>query len=198
MEIEKAKPKRKVVKKDIEKNDDSSELSLIQSIHEIRGKRVMMDFDLAKRYEVETKVLKQSVKRNIKRFPPDFMFQLTKEEFKILRSQIVTSRWGGTRYLPCAFTQEGVAMLSGLLNSDTAIDTNIKIMRAFVAVRNYFLDFAEFKQEFKEEIKEINARLDKNDMTFEAIFKLFDEYIRHKKELDKPRTQIGFKQSNNK
>jgi hypothetical protein len=96
------------------------ELSIIQSIHEIRGYKVMLDFDLAKRYEVETKVLNQTVKRNMRRFPSDFMFQLTKQEFIHLRSQFVTSSWGGSRYLPFAFTEQGIAMLSGLLNSNIA------------------------------------------------------------------------------
>lgn len=107
-------------------------------IYEIRGQRVMLDFDLAEMYGVETKVLNQSVKRNISRFPIDFMFQLTTEEFKNLRSQIVTSNErGGRKYAPLAFTEQGVAMLSGLLNSDVAIQANIVIMRAFVSMRNY-------------------------------------------------------------
>ena len=106
-------------------------------IYEIRGQRVMLDRDLAELYDVPTKALNQSVKRNIKRFPPDFMFQLSREEFENLRSQIVTSKWGGTRTMPHAFTEQGVAMLSGLLHSDRAIQANIAIMRAFVAMRNY-------------------------------------------------------------
>jgi hypothetical protein len=147
---------------------------------------------------VETKVLNQSVKRNIKRFPPDFMFQLTKEELKILRSQIVTSSWGGMRYLPYAFTQEGVAMLSGLLNSDTAIDTNIKIMRAFVAIRQYILNYAEIKHELVDFMRETRAKFDENDMKFDTLFKLFDEYIAYKKELEKPRNPIGFRTNANR
>ena len=116
------------------------ELQVIQSkIYEIRGCKVMLDFDLALLYQVETKVLNQTVKRNIKRFPSDFMFQLTKQEVEILRSQFVTSSWGGSRYLPYAFTEQGIAMLSGLLNSDIAIEMNIAIMRAFVTLRQYAL-----------------------------------------------------------
>ena len=95
----------------------------------------MLDFDLASMYEIQTKVLNQSVRRNIKRFPDDFMFQLSKIEWESLRSQIVTSKRGGTRYTPFAFTEQGVAMLSGVIHSDVAIATNIRIMRAFVAVR---------------------------------------------------------------
>ena len=114
------------------------ELQPIQSkIYEIRGQRVMLDRDLAELYQVTTSALNQAVKRNSKRFPPDFMFQLTNQEFANLKSQIVTSGWGGIRKMPYAFTEQGVAMLSGLLNSDIAINANIAIMRAFVAMRNY-------------------------------------------------------------
>ena len=95
----------------------------------------MLDFDLARLYQVEAKVLNQAVKRNLKRFPPDFLFQLDTKEFTNLKSQFVTSSWGGTRKLPFAFTEQGVAMLSGLLHSDIAIAANIAIMRAFVQVR---------------------------------------------------------------
>lgn len=110
----------------------------IQSkIYEIRGQRVMLDRDLAELYQVTTSALNQAVKRNSKRFPPDFMFQLTNQEFANLKSQFVTSSWGGIRKMPYAFTEQGVAMLSGLLNSDIAINANIAIMRAFVAMRNY-------------------------------------------------------------
>ena len=97
-------------------------------IYEVRGQKVMLDRDLASLYQVQTKVLNQTVKRNIKRFPADFMFQLTKEEFLNLKSQIVTSSWGGIRKMPFVFTEQGVAMLSGLLNSDIAIDVNIKFI----------------------------------------------------------------------
>jgi hypothetical protein len=98
------------------------ELSIVQNkIYEIRGQKVMLDFDLAEMYEVETKVFKQAVKRNIKRFPKDFMFTLTQKEFNSLRSQIVTSKKGGTRYMPTAFTEQGVAMLSSVLKSEKAI-----------------------------------------------------------------------------
>lgn len=128
------------------------ETEVIQSkIYEIRGIKVMLDKDLAELYQVEVKVLNQSVKRNIKRFPSDFMFQLTKDEWDNLKSQFVTSslgrkegnlkfqngtsNWGGSRKLPFAFTEQGLAMLSGILNSDIAIQVNISIMRAFVAIR---------------------------------------------------------------
>ena len=114
------------------KNTIMNELQLIQSkIYEIRGQKVMLDFDLAEMYEVETRVLNQAVKRNIRRFPDDFMFQLTVSEWDTLKSQFVISRRGGTRKLPFAFTEGGLTMLSGVLNSDIAIQVNINIMRAF-------------------------------------------------------------------
>ena len=103
-------------------------------IFQIRGKKVMLDEDLAELYNVPTKVLMQAVKRNIRRFPSDFMLLLTRQEVTILRSQFVTSRWGGRRYLPYAFTQEGVSMLSSILNSERAIMVNMQIMRAFVSL----------------------------------------------------------------
>ena len=125
----------------------SDELILVQDlIHEIRGKKVMLDFDLAKLYQIETRALKQAVRRNLERFPDDFMFVLTQEEHKSLklnmRSQFVTSNEGisdYTRYAPFAFTEQGVAMLSSVLKSNVAIAANIAIMRAFVRVREYLL-----------------------------------------------------------
>lgn len=117
-----------------------NEIEEIRSrIHTIRGKQVMLDKDLAELYGVEVRTLNQSVKRNENRFPPDFMFQLDREEWEILKSQFVTSSWGGVRKLPYAFTEQGVAMLSSVLRSDTAIEVNIRIMRTFVAVRQYLL-----------------------------------------------------------
>lgn len=132
------------------------ELTQIQSkIYEIRGQRVMLDRDLAELYQVTTSALNQAVKRNNKRFPPYFMFQLTNQEFANLKSQIVTSSWGGVRKMPYAFTEQGVAMLSGLLNSDVAINANIAIMRAFVAMRNYIMTTTTVTAE----LSEIRARL---------------------------------------
>ena len=133
------------------------ELQIIQSkIYEIRGERVMLDRDIAALYNVETKVLNQAVKRNIKRFPEDFMFQLSKTEFQIWKSQIVTSNSDkmGLRRPPYAFTEQGVAMLSGILNSDVAIDTNIRIIRAFVALRR-IVSIPNTTERFKQIEKEI-------------------------------------------
>ena len=126
------------------------ELELIKnSILDIRGKRVILDYELAKLYEVETRVLKQAVRRNIDRFPEDFMFQLTKEEWKLLRSQSVTLEIGKgqhPKYLPFAFTEQGVAMLSAVLNSQRAIHASIQIMRAFVLMRQWALNYQELQE----------------------------------------------------
>lgn len=117
-----------------------SEVILVQNlIHEIRGKKVMLDFDLAKLYQVETRSLNQAVKRNIKRFPPDFMFQITADEWNANSSQFVMTSNRPKSALPFAFTEQGIAMLSGVLKSDVAIAANIAIMRAFVQVREYLV-----------------------------------------------------------
>lgn len=152
------------------------EVQVIQNkIYEIRGLRVMLDRDLAALYEVQTKALNQAVKRNIKRFPTDFMFQLNKEEFENLRSQIVTSSWGGTRTMPYAFTEQGVAMLSGLLNSDRAIRANIAIMRAFVAMRNYITTTTTITAELAE-IRAKLALLERNnEENMEAVNDLSED-----------------------
>ena len=116
---------------------------ITNKIHFIRNQKVMLDFDLALLYEIETKVLKQAVRRNIIRFPDDFMFELTESEYKSLRSQIVTSNKGGVRYMPFCFTEQGIAMLSSILNSEKAIKINIAIMRTFVLLRNSILSLEE-------------------------------------------------------
>ena len=135
----------------------SEDLMIVQNlIYEIRGQKVMLDFDLAKLYQVETKVLNQAVRRNIKRFPEDFMFQLDNKEFANLKSQIVTSSWGGRRTPPLAFTEEGIAMLSSVLHSDVAIAANISILRAFVKVREYLLMVSTVSAE----VKELRAKVD--------------------------------------
>ncbi|MDH6535422.1 ORF6N domain-containing protein [Parabacteroides sp. 52] len=181
------------------------ELTLIQSkIYEIRGQRVMLDFDLAEMYGIETKYLKRSVKNNIKRFPSDFMFEMTKNEFDSLRCQNCTSKRGGTRYMPYAFTELGVSMLSSVLNSDIAIEVNVSIMRAFVAVRRLLANppvdkYNELKtevQELKEYIEEVFT--DYNDlhedtrMQLELINESLAELQANRKLSDKPRNPIGF------
>ena len=131
-----------------------------KSILEIRGKKVMLDMDLAIIYEVETRVLKQAVRRNIDRFPDDFMFELTAEELKNLTSQFVTSSWGGQRHKPFAFTEQGIAMLSSVLKSKKAIQMNIAIMRAFVMMRQFALTYQELSEKLLELEKLHNQKFD--------------------------------------
>jgi ORF6N domain len=152
----------------------------------------MLDVDLALLYGVETKVLKQAVKRNIARFPSDFMFELTKEEFDNLRSQIVTSSWGGLRYLPFAFTEQGVAMLSGILNSERAIAVNIAIMRTFVKMRQLMLSNIEMSKRLDDLERIIFDRLDENSTEIGAIRNALMHMM---KEEEKPETRrpIGYK-----
>ena len=149
--------------------------------------RVMLDFDLAEMYETETRVLNQAVKRNIKRFPVDFMFQLTNLEFDNLISQNVTSSWGGIRKLPFAFTEHGVAMLASVLRNEKAIEINIQIVRAFIALRQYALGYAELNQKLENFMIETN-------MQFNDIYQALTE-LAMKKELDeKSRKPIGYLQ----
>ena len=160
------------------------EPNIIQKkIYELRGTRVMLDFDLAELYQVETKVLKQAVRRNLDRFPEDFMFEITEQEYNSLiislRSQIVTSnKRGGIRYMPFAFTEHGVIMLASLLRSDIAIQTSIKITRAFVAMRNYIMS----TQHLESELAALKAKLEllerNNEDNLEAINDLSED-MRH-------------------
>ncbi len=156
---------------------------ILARIYVIRGMKVILDRDLAELYEVETKVLKQAVKRNYTRFPEDFMFELTGDEFEILRSQIVTSRWGGTRYAPMAFTEQGVAMLSSVLNSERAIQVNIQIMRAFTQIRRMISSHEELR-------KKIEAMESKYDRHFKIVFDALKELLATE---SKPKKKIGFK-----
>jgi hypothetical protein len=166
----------------------------------------MLDRDLAILYETDTKALNQAVKRNLKRFPPDFMFQLTRAEFESLRFQFETleakekplrvqneneTGWGGSRYLPYVFTEQGVAMLSGVVNSDKAIEMNIAIMRAFVAVRHVLLK----QNDLKEQLKEIKERLGEHDTQLNHIYDAMENLLDEKAAQRKwdERERIGFK-----
>ena len=191
--------------------DMSDELILVQNlIHEFRGKKVMLDFDLARLYQVETRVLNQSVKRNLKRFPSDFMFQLTEEEWLSNSSQIVMTSNRPKKALPYAFTEQGVAMLSGLLHSDVAIDANIAIMRAFVQVRQYLLTTVSMSAE----LKELRAKVDLlamqqeenigavNDLSEDVRQDIDNLYLaigelssRIEEKKQAPRRKIGFQQN---
>ena len=191
--------------------DMSDELILVQNlIHEFRGKKVMLDFDLARLYQVETRVLNQSVKRNLKRFPPDFMFQLTEDEWLTNSSQIVMTSNRPKSALPYAFTEQGVAMLSGLLKSDVAIAANIAIMRAFVQVREYLLAASTVSAE----LKELRAKVDLlalqreedlgdiNDLSEDVRQDIDNLYLaigelssRIEEKKHEPRRKIGFQQN---
>lgn len=157
-------------------------------IYLIRDTKVMIDKDLAELYGVTTGNLNKAVKRNIKRFPEDFMFQLTKEEFEILKFQFGISSWGGTRNRPYAFTEQGVAMLSGILNSDRAINVNIQIMRIFTKLRQMFTDNLSIKLE----IEEIKKKLQNQDKNIELVFNYLDELI-EKHDNPPPRKEVGYK-----
>ena len=151
-------------------------------IYFIRGVKVMLDRDLAILYEVETRALNQAVKRSMKRFPDDFMFQLTKTEFENLMSQIVISSWGGIRKMPYAFTEQGVAMLSGILTSDRAISVNIQIMRTFTKLRHMIAGHEELKKAVEELKKQTDER-------FEVVFTVLDKLLADDQD---PKKKIGF------
>jgi len=188
-----------------------NDIKTIQSrIYEIRGQRVMLDRDLAELYQVTTGNLNKAVKRNIRRFPPDFMFQLTSDEWELLKFQIgilKNGRGQHTKYLPYAFTEQGLAMLSGILNSDIAIDVNINIMRAFVAIRrmaatlpkpDVSADVAQLRKDFEELKLDIEEILhDQNDINestrtqLDAISEALAE-LQSKDVQQKPRKRIGF------
>lgn len=164
------------------------ELQLIQNkIFEIRGQRVMLDYNLAELYEVETRALKQAVKRNIKRFPPDFMFELTKSEWQELITicDNLPQNLKFSPALPFAFTEQGVAMLSSVLRSPQAIEVNISIMRAFVILRQYALGYAELNRKLEEFMIETN-------MQFSEIYQALTELASQKEQENKPRRRIGF------
>ena len=148
----------------------------------LRNQKVILDKDISQPYGVPTKVLIQAVKRSLKRFPPDFMFQLNGDEFEILRSQIVTSSWGGRRYFPYAFTEQGIAMLSSVLNSERAIAVNIEIMRAFVRLREMVASHKELTKKLQELEKKYDAQF---KVVFDAIHALLEPQ-------KKPKRRIGF------
>ena len=168
-----------------------SEETISNKIYFIRNQKVMLDRDLALLYGVETKVFKQAVRRNLSRFPEDFMFELTKIESDSLRSQIVTLKKGRgehQKYLPFAFTEHGILMLSSVLKSDKAIQTNIQIMRIFTKVRQMLLDTTEIKID----ILQIQKKLENHDKNIELVFSYLDE-LTEKKENQVERVKIGYK-----
>jgi len=161
------------------------EIEVIKNkIFEIRRQKVMLDFDLAQLYETSTKVLKQAVRRNINRFPDDFMFELAPIELESLRSQIVTSNRGGLRYMPFAFTEQGVAMLSSVLNNEKAIEINIAIIRSFVSLRKFALNY-----------EELTKRLTEIENQFPDIYKALNYLVDKDTDANKnkDRNKIGYK-----
>jgi hypothetical protein len=168
------------------------ELEIIKnSILEIRGKKVMLDMDLAKLYEVETRVLKQAVRRNIERFPMDFMFELNENEIQNLTSHFVTTSWGGQRHKPFAFTEQGIAMLSSVLKSKKAIHMNISIMRAFVMMRQWAMNH-----------QELSEKLTALEQQYGQKFKDIEQVLNYLIQKDQKsiqqaaRKEIGFKKIN--
>ncbi len=162
--------------------------AITEKIYNIRGKRVMLDRDLALLYGVQTKTLNQAIKRNKKRFPSDFMLKLTKEESDSLRSQIVTLKRGQhSKYLPHAFTEQGVAMLSGVLNSDRAVEINIQIMRAFVRLRQIVAE----NEALRYAIEGLERRVGKNERDIQIAFKAIHGILNPPVPA-KPKRKIGF------
>lgn len=162
---------------------------VMSKIYVIRGQKVMLDEDLAELYGVETKVLNQAVSRNSIRFPEDFMFKLSEEEFADLKSQIVTSRWGGRRKLPNVFTEHGVLMLSGVLNSEQAILVNIQIMRIYTRIREMLLT----RKDMLLRVEHMEKHLMKHDQKIELLFTYLSKFIEKE---EKPSTEIGFQLRN--
>ena len=158
---------------------------VVNKIYEIRNLKVMLDSDLAELYGVETKVLNQAVKRNTDRFPEDFMLQLTENEWQNLKSQFVTSSWGGRRKLPFVFSEHGVLMLSSVLSSQQAIQVNIQIVRIFSRLRKLLSE----NNEFKLEMVDVKRRLINHDKNIETIFSYIDELTERKAQ---PRRRLGY------
>ena len=172
-----------------------SEEVILTKIFLVRGQKVMLDNDLAELYQLETKQLKRQVRRNPERFPEDFMFELTKNEYNSLRSQFGTSSWGGTRYLPMVFTEQGVAMLSSVLNSKTAIQVNINIIRVFTKI----MMLLETHQEILKKLDELEKKGIEQDDKIMLIFEYIKQFEKTKQqELEqRNRKTIGYKRKNN-
>ena len=163
---------------------------IMTKIYLIRGQKVMIDIDLSELYNVETRRINEQVKRNLKRFPPDFMFQLSEQETRILMSHFATSSWGGSRKLPYAFTEHGVLMLSSVLSSDRAIEVNIRIMRIFIRFRQILTE----NTDLREAIERLEKKTENNTKNIEVVFQYLDELlVKEEKTKEKPRKLIGYK-----
>lgn len=167
-----------------------AEQKILNRIYFIRGQKVMLDEDLAQMYGVETKRLNEQLKRNLKRFPKDFMFRLTAKEYENLKSQNATSSWGGRRTLPNAFTEQGVAMLSSILNSDIAIEVNIRIIRVFTKLREYALTHKEILLQLARLEKQVKG----NKQDIENIFMVLKELI-EKQRSPRAANRIGYRRT---
>ncbi|SDM76612.1 ORF6N domain-containing protein [Pedobacter steynii] len=166
---------------------------IMNQIYYIRGHKVMLDADLAALYEVETKQLKRQVKRNMERFPEDFMFELSPEEYSVSRCQNGTLKQGSNvKYAPMVFTEQGVSMLSSVLNSKRAIQVNIQIIRIFTRIRQIIADNTDVRLE----IEKIKNKLDHQDKNMEIVFRYLDELLEKQEQPNPPRTRIGFKPDN--
>ena len=168
-----------------------TEERVISKIYLIKGQKVMLDKDLAELYGVTTGNLNKAVARNSKRFPKDFMFELTKGEFENIKGQLGADGWGGTRKMPKAFTEQGVAMLSGVLNSDRAIAVNVQIMRVYTKMRTMILTHKDLLLK----MEEMEKRLGGQDEKIQAIFDYLKQFIQDQ---EKPRKQIGYKTKSKK
>ncbi|MDD5218795.1 MAG: ORF6N domain-containing protein [Candidatus Omnitrophica bacterium] len=167
------------------KNSSMTTEKIFEKILMIRGQRVMLDYDLARLYDVSTKRLKEQVRRNLERFPADFMYTLSKQEASILRSQIASSNWGGRRYQPYAFTEQGVAMLSSVLKSGRAIQVNIQIMRAFVKLK----EILSTNKELAHKLDQLEHKIERHDDAIRSIFSAIRQLM---KPPEPPRRRIGF------
>lgn len=169
-----------------------AEQKILNNIYVVRGQKVMLDEDLAEMYKVETRRLNEQVKRNVNRFPKDFMFTLTEKEYHHLISQNATSSWGGRRKLPNVFTEQGIAMLSSVLNSDIAIEVNIRIIRVFTKLREYALTNKDILLQLARLEKEAKG----NSKDIENIFLVLKELIEKQSKPTAAKNRIGFKPSN--
>ncbi len=176
------------------KNDNSALIPdevIMKKIYMFRGSKVMLDRDLADLYEIEYKQLKRAVRRNISRFPEDFMFELSTEEFNNLRSQFDTSKWGGTRYVPMVFTEHGVIMLASVLNSERAIQVNIQIVRIFTRMREILASHKELLLKLEKIAHKLAEHDDQILVIFEYLKKL--EQAKHQLMEQQNRKRLGFK-----
>ncbi|CAN5590879.1 ORF6N domain-containing protein [soil metagenome] len=175
------------------KKTEIADEEIVNKIYFIRKQKIMLDKDLAELYNVTTGNLNKAVKRNLKRFPGDFMFQLTEAEFRNLIFQSGTSSWGGTRKMPYGFTEQGVAMLSGVLNSDRAIEVNIRIIRIFTKLREMLLTHKDILiklEKIEKELMKQDRRTVKNEDNIQLIFEALKQLLNPPQE---PRKRIGFK-----